>query len=166
MFSQGIQIRYMGKILWNQLFVHSFNTQSTLLYLNVNYTDMNGTYHSFHLSLTEQIAHIALSFHTAHALLQAHLRIQGSQGGNHYNIDIAFLFKCTFLVCNYPVKPSNKILGIWTQKEIEERKGKDARTRQRRRQWREGELCYKISEVLGLWNFTDGPVVKNTCLAM
>lgn len=46
-----------------------------------------------------------------HALLQAHLRIQGSQGGNHYNIDTVFLFKCTFLVCNYPVKPSNKILG-------------------------------------------------------
>ena len=47
-----------------------------------------------------------------------------------------------------------------------ERKGKDVRTRQRRRWWQERELCCKISEVLGLWNSTDGSVVKNNCLAM
>lgn len=76
------------------------------------------------------------------------------------------------------MKPSNKVLGkdlqivlklkqyLDTEGNRGERKGKDVRTRQRRRWWQERELCCKISEVLGLWNFTDGSVVKNNCLAM
>lgn len=76
------------------------------------------------------------------------------------------------------MKPSNKVLGkdlqivlklkqyLDTEGNRGERKGKDVRTRQRRRWWQERELCCKISEVLGLWNSTDGSVVKNNCLAM
>lgn len=46
--SKGYKLDIWGKY-YEISYLFSFNTQSTLVYLNVNYTDMNGTYHSFHL---------------------------------------------------------------------------------------------------------------------